>query len=226
MRWVHRGSEPEGVEFYRANHTQPWEDHFHKGMGQRSPDLEAHWTEFRPELGNRFFNKCGYCERLCDASIHQDRAPTVDHFQPVNQFPRLVYEWTNWIYCCDRCNDEKAGDWPNSGFVDPCADTIGESPERYLDIDVVTGDIIVNAALDRDAMIKAQITIEFIELNAFSLRKSRLDALRQFKAYLADLVDFPKAERQAFIDLFTDAGVEFSGSIRKLVEHLRQAGQI
>ena len=226
MRWVDRGPEPQGVEFYRSNHTQPWVDHFRKGMGQRSPDLENHWRNFRPELGRRFFNKCGYCERFCEPEVNHDRTPTtptVDHFQPVNRFPQLVYVWNNWVYCCKQCNDEKDGDWPNSGFVDPCAETIGERPERYLDIDVVTGEIIANAALDPPAKIKAQNTIEYIGLNAFNLLIYRMDALQQFKAYL---VDFPETDRQDLIDLLTGADKEYSGSICKLVEHLRQAGQI
>ena len=101
--------------------------------------------------------------------------------QPRNKFPQLVYEWTNWVYCCKRCNDEKAGKWPNSGFVDPCADTVSERPERYLDIDVVTGEIIANAALDRNSKIKAQNTIEYIGLNASDLRESRYSRFRYSK---------------------------------------------
>ena len=218
MRWVDRGPEPQGVEYYRVNHTQPWVDHYRKGMGEKHPDVISLWGQFRPELGSRFSNKCGYCERLCGPDIHHYKEPTVDHFQPRNKFPQLVYEWTNWVYCCKRCNDEKAGKWPNSGFVDPCADTVSERPERYLDIDVVTGEIIANAALDRNSKIKAQNTIESIGLNASDLRKSRLFALQIFKA---DLVKFPEAEWQAFIDWATDADMEYSSLLCKLVEHLR-----
>ena len=184
-------------------------------MGQRHPDLVNHWRDFRDELSNRFFGKCGYCERRCDGTA---TVPTVDHFRPRSRFPELTYEWTNWVFSCARCNEEKANRWPDSGFVDPCAVPLDERPESYLDFDDRTGEVIAQAGLTQAARVKAQNTIDDIGLNALDLRIRRLDTLEDFKERVAenDALDIlstseRQAIRQAIMDRVVAPDREFAG---------------
>ena len=224
MRWVDRGTEPAGVEEYRLKYTQGWVDHFSARMGQKSPNLINHWRDFRAELGSRFNHKCGYCERASDAnSMGVDLSPTLDHFRPLNRFPELAYVWANWVFSCKRCNEAKEGYWPESGYVDPCADDISERPEEHFDVDGKTGEILAKNLPGHPDNAKAKNTIADIGLNALDIRYLRFDWINNFKT---DLEMFPKSERQALVEFYTAPDTEYSGVIGMLVNQLRQSGEI
>src|SRR5437870_3297663 len=45
-------------------------------------------------------NRCMYCE---DSSMDQ-----IDHFRPKDYYPSVVFEWTNYLGSCGRCNRRKS----------------------------------------------------------------------------------------------------------------------
>ena len=195
-------------------------DHYCKGMGQRSPDLTYLWGDFRDKLSNRFFGKCGYCERRCDGPAN---APTVDHFRPRSKFPELAYVWSNWVFACFRCNDIKANLWPDSGYVDPCAIPPDERPDIYFEVDVRTGDVIAKAELTESGKRKAQNTIDDLGLNLLDLRYSRIGWIRDLTAILSAL---PTPDREAFAADISGPDREFAGITGMLLERLRQMGEL
>ena len=195
-------------------------DHYCKGMGQRSPDLTYLWGDFRDKLSNRFFGKCGYCERRCDGPAN---APTVDHFRPRSKFPELTYVWSNWVFACFRCNDIKANLWPDSGYVDPCAIPPDERPETYFEVDVVTGEIIAKPSLSAADKRKAQNTIDDVGLNARDLLTLRKNRILQLRDALAAL---PSSARQAFANLASGPEREFAGMTRMWAEQQRRMGEL
>ena len=207
MRWVDSGPEPGGVSGYAAQFTQGWVDYFEKRIGPRPDD--HFWGEFRPMLGNRTNDICWYCERECyvDAE-YGDRAPTVDHFRPLSKFPALAYVWSNWIFCCRRCNAEKDDGWPELGYVDPGATVVTERPEQYFDYDIETGEIIPKIGLSGDARRKAWHTIDDLGLNKLDVRFYRFDHTRRF---VNDLLTLQVKDRQRFVVLFTEEYVEYAG---------------
>lgn len=223
MRWVDRGPEPAGVEEHRRRYTQGWVDHYRNRMGERGPDLVNHWRDFRGELSRRFLDKCGYCERRCDGYGNTLKAPTIDHFRPLNRCPQLAYEWTNWVFCCARCNREKDNRWPDTGYIDPCAIPVDERPEVYLDVDDRTGEVIARQGLTDSGRNKAQNTIEDIGLNSLDLRYFRIGWIRQFTAALSVL---PASERQAFVDYAGGPEREYAGITGMVAERLRQRGEL
>ena len=190
-------------------------------MGQRDPDMESHWGKFRDELSDRFFGKCGYCERRCDGPAN---SPTVDHFRPKSKFPKLTYEWTNWIFSCKRCNEEKGNLWPDSGFVDPCAEPLDERPESYFSLDLETGEIVVKPDLPAAAKHKAQNTIDCINLNARELRESRIMnpivAVTTLWAYSTTL------QRELSLSEQFGPHEEFAGITRMVVEQLQSTSEL
>ena len=150
MRWIDRGREPGGVREYTRKFTQGWAEYFLDRVGERPND--SHWREFRGVLGCRSGGNCWYCERRCMRGIEDGgKAPTVDHFRPLNRFPELAYRWSNWVFSCRRCNDNKGGEWPELGYVDPGAADEKDRPERFLDYDAATGEIIPLAGLPPEA---------------------------------------------------------------------------
>lgn len=220
MRWVDRGPEPLGVAGYASQFTQGWVNHFIHHTGGRPTD--AYWGQFRPQLRLRFSAKCGYCERRCESATNTGGlSETVDHFRPLNRFPKLAYEWTNWVFSCRSCNgDFKKDKWPDTGYVDPCEADISERPERYFDCDQDTGELTVNDDLTGLQRRRGRDTRDDLGLNRVDLREERLATVTRFKE---DLLEFPPAERQAFATFMMRQEVEFCGIIRMIVAQLRRA---
>ena len=224
MRWVDRGPEPgDEVAEYARQFTQGWIDYFRNAVGGRPAD--SYWREFRPMLGSRTDGICWYCERRCNAYAERGgRAPTVDHFRPLSRFPQLAYQWSNWVFSCQRCNGENKQDgWPDSGYVDPSAADVAERPERYFEYDSETGELIPKKGLTGVNRQKALHTINDLGLNKLDVRYFRFE---QSRRVIADLLAFPVSYRQAFIASFTKRGVEYAGTIGMVLEQLRQDGRI
>lgn len=223
MRWVDRGPEPTGVDGYARQFTQGWIDHYRQRRGQ--PPSDTFWLEFRPILGRRTDNICWYCERKCyyEAQLG-GQSPTVDHFRPRSRFPELTYEWSNWVFSCRRCNVEyKRDNWPDAGYVDPCANDVTERPDRFLDYNTETGEIIPKAELSETARLKAQVTINDLGLNQLDVRFYRFDWTRTF---LADLSELSSSDQQALISHLADQPFEYAGVTSMLVEQLRRQGRL
>ena len=221
MRWVDRGQEPGGVQEYDRKFTQGWIEYFRDRVGERPDD--SHWREFREVLGGRSGGICWYCERRCLRAVDDGgKAPTVDHFRPLNRFPELAYQWSNWVFSCRRCNeDNKGGEWPGLGYVDPGATDEKDRPERFLDYDVATGEIIPIQGLPPEARERAQRTIDDLGLNKLDVRFYRLDWTRQF---IEDWQALPDEERSAFAEFSTRPGFEFVGATLMAVRHYSSEG--
>lgn len=222
MRWIDRGPEPAGVAGYARQFTQGWVDHYRQTRGQ--PPTDSYWREFRPLLGDRSNNICWYCERQCDVMAESGGlSPTVDHFRPRQKCPQLVYEWSNWMFSCQRCNDRKGNRWPESGYVDPSVEDVSERPIQYFDYDARTGEIIPRGGLSQQAERKVWDTIDDLGLNHFDLRLSRFQSVLPF---VESLLERAQLERQSFSSEFLEKPVEHIGVIAMIVEQFRQDGRI
>ena len=224
MRRIDRGPEPDGVAGYARQFTPGWVAYFRHHTGGRPTD--SYWQEFRTLLGRSSAGVCWYCERRCaPASAAEDPlAETVDHFKPLRRFPELAYEWSNWIFSCQRCNGENKQDkWPAAGYVDPAAADESDSPERYFDYDLASGHIVPRADLSEKARRRASDTINDLGLNKMDVRFYRLEWTRRI---VADLRQFPIAERRAFAEFYLEQPIEYAGVTGMAIAQLRQAGEI
>ena len=224
MRRIDRGPEPDGVAGYARQFTPGWVDHFRGQTGGRPTD--SYWREFRTLLGRRSAGVCWYCERRCaPASAAEDPlAATVDHFKPLRHFPELAYEWSNWIFSCQRCNGENKQDkWPAAGYVDPAAVDESDSPERYFDYDLDSGHIVPRKDLSESALRRASDTINDLGLNKLDVWFRRLDWMRHI---VADLRRFPIAERRAFAEFYLEQQDEYAGVTGMVISQLLQGGEV
>ena len=96
----------------------------------------------------------------------------MDHFQPISKFPKLVYEWENWIFSCHNCNNLKWNKWPSFGYVNPCSLKVAHRPEIYFKFDLVTGEILARNGLKPTQIKKAKNMIKKIELISDSQLRS------------------------------------------------------
>lgn len=175
MHFVERGPEPDGLKAYRDRYTAKWEKYYPGRTGTKPSD--AYWREFAGDLGEAFFGLCGYCEADCKGEV--------DHFRPKSRFPSRVYQWSNWVFSCHDCNHSKGGEWPKTGYVDPCARTRPLRPEEFFDFDLKTGEILPKRGLTPPRRQKAQTMLIDLKLNAFHHLKRRLRWIRVVAAVLA-----------------------------------------
>ena len=217
MRWIKRGPEPDGVQEYARQFTQGWVDHFRDGQGKRPENW--YWGEYRRRLGSYSNGNCWYCERRCQVELDDGgKAPTVDHFKPLRDFPELAYVWSNWMFSCRRCNgDYKRDSWPPSGYVDPSTTDDRERPDQYFDYDSKTGEIVAKPGLPYKEHQRARRTINDLGLNEIDVRRYRLDLTRGF---IADWRDLPSADRQAFVEHVKSRETAFVGSLLMVVRQM------
>ena len=221
MRWVDRGPEPSGIAYYASEYTQLWVRFTREDVGAR-PREHDYWRLFTQDLRARFSNKCGYCERKCEQI--GGLAPSVDHFRPLNHFPELAYAWGNWIFSCQRCNDDKGNKWTESGYVDPCAYDVAERPEEYFDYVPRTAEIVPKRDLGLNARRRAESTIDDLGLNKIDLRTSRYDHISEFIEEL--YAQSSDSDRSAVVRTYMEPSQRHVGAVRMLVEQLRRAGII
>ena len=206
MRWIDRGPEPAEIARYSQEYTQGWVDYYTIRDPDGNPILlepeDRQWSYHRKTLGEQSSNNCWYCERRCQSA--GGLTPTVDHFIPRHFCPTLTYAWSNWVYSCRRCNeDNKIGKWPNSGYVNPCADDPLERPENYFDYNDSIGQFMPKDSLSSVDKTKAQVTIDDLGLKKQDLVNPRFSSVRGFLIdFTEELVGLSSVERQSIIDTF------------------------
>jgi uncharacterized protein (TIGR02646 family) len=123
------------------------------------------WTSRHPQQGDReinetlqqaFHGKCGYCEGI--------EAETIDHFLPQIFHPDQVWNWQNYILCCDPCQRRKGKKEPVSALGHLIVNPREEEPLWYLRIEANSGKIV---ALPRsyESIERGSISISLLELD-------------------------------------------------------------
>ncbi len=81
----------------------------------------ANRSRIRDALKRDFGPVCAYCQHFCQPT--QPRTETgetpppfdeesIDHFRPRGRFPGFWLDWSNLVYACYRCNQNKGDQWP------------------------------------------------------------------------------------------------------------------
>lgn len=207
MHWVDRGPKPEGLREIYVKYTPRWVSAYLFDIG-RKPPSDAQWRKFSDELGDRFGGICAYCEKFTKGEV--------EHFRPKSKFPILVYAWSNWLFACGECNHAKLNSWPSGGYVNPCAGSKSEWPEKYFDFEteIESGFVVPKSGLSQDRRYRAQQTIADLRLNEEHNWKARVEWLRLFAAALPDDPRQLTTEDRNKIAYFSSRQVQLSSCIR------------
>lgn len=134
MIHVQRGDPPSGFEARATEWTRRLAE-----ARRKDPDLTASkfWQRIRPELradaaelAARFHHKCAFCEARMEHVQH----PHVEHYRPKGraEFETRMFDWSNWLLSCGRCNDSKWKHFPDCGGVPCLLDPTVDEPGRHL----------------------------------------------------------------------------------------------
>ncbi len=162
MHYVDRGTPPAKLKPIRKTLTPRWVSHYKFKKGRKPPD--SRWREFTSDLGLVFKNLCGYCEEACKGDV--------DHWQPKNLYPHRAYDWSNWVFACHFCNQQKSNRWPRQGYVNPC--TAIPRPESMFVFDITTTEILPSRPLSAKQRRKATQMIDDLGLNHYYHLKKRM----------------------------------------------------
>ena len=208
MHYVDRGIEPTKLKAVRSKHGLKWIKYYEKGEGLKPSDKA--WQRFRDILGQRFSHLCGYCEEECRGEV--------DHFRPKTTFPRLVYEWSNWVFACNSCNNYKREKWPPRGYVNPCLKN--PSPESRFVFDTSTGEIRPRKKLSKAEFTRAIQTIDDLRLDALYHLKKRKRWLYAVRIALRSH-GLSQQERDQIVSTWTAPQTAHSSFTRELMRELK-----
>ncbi len=162
--------------------------------------------------------RCVYCED----SVGDE----VEHIQPKDLYPCLVFVWTNYVYACGRCNGGKSNKFavisedrlvdvtrPRGGPVAPpepgapaFLNPRAEDPLRFLDLDLEDTFMVLARDdlpdIDRE---RTDFTIDTLKLNRDVLLQARATAFGSYRARLHEYVSMREAGATEGIDRLVDS---------------------
>lgn len=132
----------------------------------RHPQRVKGDREINETLQKAFHGKCGYCEGI--------EAETIDHFWPQILHSDQVWNWQNYIWCCDPCQRRKGQQQPVNPSGHLMVNPRQEEPLWYLRIEANSGKM-VPAPTSSETIERGQITISRLDLH----RRPDLDEQRR-----------------------------------------------
>ena len=178
------------------------------------------WFSRRNQRWNRTFRRvresltrmCSGAQRCvyCEDSVGDE----VEHIQPKDLYPCLVFVWANYVYACGRCNGGKSNKFavisgnrlvdvtrPRGGPVVPpkpgapaFLNPRVEDPLDFLDLDLeYTFMVLARDGLPDIARARTEFTIETLKLNRDVLLQARATAFGSYRARLREYVSMRKA---------------------------------
>lgn len=193
MQECRRGAAPEllarhgpeiGAEYARRRREDPkYRFQWSQRGGQKLYEVA------RAALEEMTARHCSYCDGYPLGATGRDE---VDHFRPKTHeaFYELVCDWTNLFLICTRCNAAKHDQW-EPALLRP--DDEGYAFERYFLFNFNTGELEPAPDIGESDRIRAQRTIEILELNRTDACTARLNAVKMIRRRESDdeLADVP-----------------------------------
>lgn len=158
-----RPAPPATLEKKKTEWTNRWK--------QRRSRAVADWATKRAKqtldkaLNEWSYGKCAYCESRPAATGYME----IEHFIPKSGNEELVFEWTNLLPGCRRCNGAKGERDPTGWLIRPDSD----NPEEYLWVNQATGELGPADGLNPEMTTMVDQTIEGLDLNRGDLKNNR-----------------------------------------------------
>jgi len=177
----------------------------------------------KKSLESIYNGKCGYCE-----ADYQDTGFTrIDHYRPKSKYKWLIFEWSNLVCSCERCNTHKSDQFPIPDESKRITSGIPANSDCRADSPALLSEkpLIVNPELDnpydffkfetdgsiigKDNENRGNTTIKVCKLNRSRLRNRR-------KKQIDDIVLTIKKCTERIIDILN----QFPGIKLDKVDHL------
>jgi uncharacterized protein (TIGR02646 family) len=156
-----------------------------------NPRIRNGENPVKQPLYDMFSSKCAFCERNVELSSGR-----IEHFRPKSQYVDLTFDWNNFLYSCEVCNNRKGDKFPldcdgTPLLIDPTDEDcdIYEYLEFYWDEETQLASVV-----GKDG--RGKVVTEILDLNRKDLRKHRDKQL----TILSNFLKFAKDGNQKAIE--------------------------
>ena len=144
-----------------------------KAQNKYNPGIRNGENPVKQPLYDMFSSKCAFCERNVELS-----AGRIEHFRPKSQYVNLTFDWNNFLYSCEVCNNRKGDKFPldcdgTPLLIDPTDEDcdIYEYLEFYWDKETKLASVV-----GKDG--RGKVVQEILDLNRKDLMKHRSGKLK------------------------------------------------
>ncbi|MFN6197388.1 MAG: retron system putative HNH endonuclease [Dolichospermum sp.] len=162
-----------------------------KAQNKYNPGIRNGINPVKQPLYDMFSGKCAFCERNVELSSGR-----IEHFRPKSQYVDLTFDWNNFLYSCEVCNNRKGDKFPldcdgTPLLIDPTDEDcdIYEYLEFYWDEELELASVV-----GKDG--RGKVVQEILDLNRKDLRKHRDKQL----TILSNFLKFAKDGNQKAIE--------------------------
>lgn len=128
----------------------------------KASDLPNYWTHSNQQLWDAYSGVCAYLAIFFEWVTG---AASTDHFVAKSKNAGDTYEWRNYRLSC-------LGPNRNKGKFDDVLDPIGLQPDTFV-LNLITGEISPNPAIDKDSKTSARKMINRLKLNSVEHNRMR-----------------------------------------------------
>jgi len=169
-----------------------------KAQNKYNPGIRNAINPVKQPLYDMFSGKCAFCERKVELS-----AGRIEHFRPKSQYVNLTFDWNNFLYSCEVCNNRqnKGSKFPldcdgTQLLINPTDEDcdIYEYLEFYWDKETKLASVV-----GKDG--RGKVVQEILDLNRKDLREHRTKELKK----LLLLFKLAKTGDQDAINLVTQS---------------------
>jgi len=164
-----------------------------KAQNKYNPGIRNGINPVKQPLYDMFSGKCAFCERNVELSSGR-----IEHFRPKSQYVDLTFDWNNFLYSCEVCNNRqnKGSKFPldcdgTQLLINPTDEDcdIYEYLEFYWDKETKLASVV-----GKDG--RGKVVQEILDLNRKDLRKHRDKQL----TILSNFLKFAKDGNQKAIE--------------------------
>jgi uncharacterized protein (TIGR02646 family) len=146
-----------------------------KAQNKYNPGIRNGINPVKQPLYDMFCGKCAFCERKVELS-----AGRIEHFRPKSQYVNLTFDWNNFLYSCEVCNNRqnKGSKFPldcdgTQLLIDPTDEDcdIYEYLEFYWDKETQLASVV-----GKDG--RGKVVQEILDLNRKDLMEHRSEKIK------------------------------------------------
>jgi uncharacterized protein (TIGR02646 family) len=156
-----------------------------------NPGIRNGENPVKQPLYDMFSSKCAFCERNVELSSGR-----IEHFRPKSQYVDLTFDWNNFLYSCEVCNNRKGDKFPLDCDGTPLLiDPTDEDCDIYEYLEFYWDEELELTRVDgKDG--REKVVTEILDLNRKDLRKHRDKQL----TILSNFLKFAKDGNQKAIE--------------------------
>lgn len=185
MLKINKKAEPDFFKDFKKRYKlKNWEEYNKKDLDGKGIEVKRKLKIFMLEEEQKGY--CPYCERKIlkykKSDVEKNELEKflkeqvhIEHIIPKSLKPQLFEKYDNILSCCtsrETCGFKKGNEY-SENFINP----VLEDPKEYFEYDIKTGEIRPKN-IEQEKRIKAEVTIEILNLNQERLKNQRYTLLK------------------------------------------------